>query len=132
MKYLLILVLLALSAPAMAQNLDCSDVDNLPQQGLNKCAYVAYQRADAALNKAWKIVRAELKNYEPELRAGEVSMGKALLEAQRAWIKYRDGQCDTEGYMFRGGTMEPMIVAGCLNRMTRQRTNELYSLIETN
>jgi uncharacterized protein YecT (DUF1311 family) len=54
-----------------------------------------------------------------------------LLKAQRAWIDYRDGQCEAEGFQARGGTMEPMLVAGCIANLTDQRTKELKQLEES-
>ena len=46
---------------------------------------------------------------------------KALLAAQRAWIAYRDSQCELAGFEARGGSMEPMLVSGCLADLTRKR-----------
>jgi len=53
-----------------------------------------------------------------------------LLEAQRAWLVYRDAQCRLEGYSLLGGSAQPMIVSGCLAMLTRQRTQELRDLVE--
>jgi uncharacterized protein YecT (DUF1311 family) len=68
---------------------------------------------------------------DKDLDAGEKGAEKALLKAQRAWIDYRDGQCEAEGFQARGGTMEPMLVAGCIANLTDQRTKELKQLEES-
>jgi urease subunit alpha len=47
---------------------------------------------------------------------------KALVTAQRAWIAYRDAECEARGFQARGGTMEPMLVAGCIADVTDART----------
>ena len=52
----------------------------------------------------------------------------ALRQAQRDWIKFRDGACKAEGFLFRGGTMEPLIIATCLTRLTQRRTSDLQIL----
>jgi uncharacterized protein YecT (DUF1311 family) len=55
----------------------------------------------------------------------------ALLESQRAWLKYRDAQCRFEGYLVRGGTAEPLMVNGCQEQLTKKRTQDLKSLLES-
>ena len=120
-------------APAKAQDWDCSKADDLPQQGMNMCAYEDWQRADRALNVAWKQVRAHMKSVDettrefyPEQAAAEDS----LLKAQRAWIDYRDGHCETEGAQFTGGSIQPLIINSCMASMTRKRTEELLLLMQ--
>jgi uncharacterized protein YecT (DUF1311 family) len=56
---------------------------------------------------------------------------QALVKAQRAWIDYRDAECNAAGFQARGGTMEPMLVAGCLADITDKRTKELKELEDT-
>ena len=121
------------AAPAAAQDWDCSKADNLPQQGMNWCAGQDYQAADKALNDLWPKVRARMKamdaetaEYFPEQANG----AESLLKAQRGWIDYRDGHCETEGAQFAGGSIRPLIVNSCLASMTRERTEELRQLIE--
>ena len=125
-------VLMAALAPAAsAQDWDCTRADDLPQQGMNYCAHLDYQAADAELNAVWKEVYAAIRARDGEMSADMRGWPQALLSAQRAWIDYRDGQCAAEGFAFRGGTMEPLIVSGCKAEMTRKRTAELQALIET-
>ena len=100
---------------------------------MNICADKDFQKADKALNAAYKraMTRAastdkELGEMEPDY-AGAV---EALKKAQRAWIGYRDGQCGLAGFEARGGTMEPMLVSGCLADLTRKRTQELNDTLK--
>ena len=126
--------LVCLSASqAISQDWDCSNADNLPQQGMNYCAYQDWQTADEALNAAWPKVRAHMKSidestreYFPEQAIAEES----LLKAQRAWINYRDGHCDAEGGQFAGGSIQPLIIYSCKASMTRRRTEELLQLMQ--
>lgn len=113
--------------PANAQvNANCANPTS--QAEMNICARIAYEQADVELNKVYKQAIASMKdmdaNLPPELRGGE----KALREAQRAWIPYRDKGCEAAGFQARGGSMEPMIVGMCLADVTRNRTNELKEL----
>ena len=84
-------------------------------------------------NPQWKLTSDEMK--QRDARDGKSSDGRpghfaTLLAAQRAWLKYRDAQCDLEGYQFRGGTMEPLLVATCRAGLTEARTKQLKDLIE--
>jgi uncharacterized protein YecT (DUF1311 family) len=106
--------------PAAAQ--DCSGLRT--QADMNDCAMRDYRSADAELNARYKAARAELQ------RIG--SGAAALRDAQRAWVTFRDKACEAEGAQYRGGSIEPMIVAGCLARLTRQRGEDLKALAETN
>ncbi|MNT91411.1 hypothetical protein D3C72_2325040 [compost metagenome] len=64
------------------------------------------------------------------ISADYVGAEEALKKAQRAWIGYRDGQCELAGFEARGGSMEPMLVSGCLAQLTTTRTEELKALLE--
>jgi uncharacterized protein YecT (DUF1311 family) len=135
MKRLVILALLLTGATyAMAQEdppVDCANA--VTQADMNQCAYQDYEKADKELNAVWK---QALKSQE-EVDKGAAEMGpdyvgavKALKKAQRAWIDYRDGQCEGEGYAAVGGSMQPMLVSGCQATMTTARTKELRELIQ--
>ena len=122
-----LLVTAAFSAsPAGAQEVDCTDPQD--QFSMNTCAHRDWEDADRELNAVWPIIRNRLResdSFQPEeLKGGE----KALLKSQRAWIDYRDGTCEAEGFQARGGTLEPLIVSSCLARLTRARTKELQEI----
>ena len=119
-----------LHSAANAQNYDCSQPDNLPQQGMNMCAYEAYLSADEDLNAFYKIARAELKSIDADLPDNMKGGPDALRDAQRAWITFRDNACKAEGFMVRGGSLEPFIVSSCKERLTRVRTEDLRSAVE--
>ncbi|MCI5076311.1 lysozyme inhibitor LprI family protein [Oricola sp.] len=121
--------------PAVAQEWDCSKPDMLPQQGMNWCAAMDYKRADEALNALWPQVRKAMKEQDAELKAMSPDLAgadAALMKAQRAWIDYRDGQCESVGFQARGGSLEPLLVSGCKARMTQARVAELRALVEPN
>ncbi len=116
--------------PAVAQTLDCTAPQS--QLEMTMCAGQDYSKADAELNVAYAKARAVMKSYDADLPPGQRGAAKALLEAQRAWIPFRDAACKAEGYPFEGGTIQPMIVAECLARLTRRRTEDLRALAATN
>lgn len=126
-------LVLAPSLPASAQDWDCSNAGDLPQQGMNYCAAEDYKEADDALNALWPEVRAYMKSldetaaeYFPEQATG----AENLLKAQRAWIDYRDGHCEAEGAQYAGGSIRPLIFYSCLAHKTRERIEELEALME--
>ena len=86
------------------------------QQLMNACAAKDYEKADAALNTAWK----SAKSF-----ADAIGQGAALLKAQRAWLAYRDAACAVHASPFEGGSLQPLIRATCLSELTAQRTRML-------
>ncbi|MCZ4091805.1 lysozyme inhibitor LprI family protein [Sinorhizobium psoraleae] len=127
-----LLLLSAVSAVAQEQpTVDCQNA--VTQADMNICAGQDYDRADAELNKVYKQAVAATQAMDKELGeidAAYVGANEALKKAQRAWIGYRDGQCELAGFEARGGSMEPMLVSGCLAELTRKRTTELKQLLE--
>ncbi|HMS94695.1 MAG TPA: lysozyme inhibitor LprI family protein [Tabrizicola sp.] len=116
------------ASPALAEEVDCATA--MAQQELNICAEMDWQAADKDLNAVYKTVLAAMKDMDavlpPELQGAE----DALRTAQRAWIDYRDAQCETAGFPMRGGSAEPLLVYGCLRQVTENRTAELLALLD--
>ncbi len=87
------------------------------------CATKAYEKADKELNNVYSIIRKWLgKKYRLSLKDAEI-----------AWMKYRDLNCETEKEIIGSGivTGQEMIDNAktlCLQRMTIQRIKELRSV----
>lgn len=108
-------------APAHAQyKPNCADWGNLPQQDMNQCAGIAYDEADAELNRVW----GELRE-----RRGEGHSWDPILEAQRAWIPFRDAHCESVAAPYEGGSIQPLIRSTCLTDVTEQRTAQLRDFL---
>jgi uncharacterized protein YecT (DUF1311 family) len=118
---------------ALAQGLtekDCAAA--VTQTDMTACAREDYETADKSLNAAYRkaTIRAEATDKDlADMDASMTGAVEALKSAQRAWIGYRDGHCTLEGFSARGGSLEPMLVAGCLAALTRTRTKELESVL---
>lgn len=110
---LLAALLLLPALPAAAR--DCGP--NATQMDLNDCAAEGMLRADAALNETYGRIMARLK---PAPAAAQ-----ALRDAQRAWIRFRDGECDFATIDLAGGSIRPMMLTQCRQRMTEQRVTQL-------
>lgn len=130
MRYVLpLVVVFALPAAAAAQ--DKVDCDNaMTQTEMNLCAEQDYRAADAELNAVYRKAMAAMKQIDGDLDQDLKGAVDALRDAQRAWVPYRNKACAAEGYLARGGTMEPMLVSGCLERLTRQRIGDLQVLVD--
>lgn len=107
---------------------DCANPQD--QYSMTYCAGVDYESADAELNRVWPQARAAAKRQDEYIADDARSRGlptasEALLAAQRAWLKFRDAECEYQSYAFFGGTGQPMIGSLCLAQLTRERTEQL-------
>lgn len=89
--------------------------DPMTQTEMNVCAGETYQAADKELNRVYKIIVKILEDGER----------KKLLHAQRAWLKYRDANCEHQNFNHEGGTIYPALHDHCLADVTKARTTEL-------
>jgi uncharacterized protein YecT (DUF1311 family) len=127
---MILIAVLGLAA-AVQEEPNCKDPQS--QSEMSACTYIDYEKADAAMNVEWKPLLAIMKDRDNGFdRNGDDRPGyvAALLGGQRAWLKYRDAHCVSEGYFARGGSMEPMVINGCLEAVTRARTKQLHELLE--
>lgn len=129
------LALQASSEPPADTDWNCDNPTR--QQEMNWCAAREYQDADRALNLAWSKARertrkqdADFSRYRPD-GDGRPGHFASLLEAQRAWLAYRDAHCRLDGFAARGGTLEPLLVSTCKTALTSARTAELEAIAET-
>lgn len=127
-------VIASSTSGALAQEdppVDCANA--VTQADMNSCSYQDFEKADKELNAVYKQALASQQNVDKEaadMGPDYVGAVKALKKAQRAWIDYRDGHCDGVGYEAVGGSMQPMLVSGCMATMTQARTKELRELMQ--
>ena len=115
MPILVLLVALMLSAAWPAAARECGP--DATQMDLNDCAGDGLRKADAALNETYGRIMSRLKPTP--------SATQALREAQRAWLRFRDGECDFATIGTEGGSIRPMLVAQCRQQLTEQRVTQL-------
>ncbi|WP_281258644.1 lysozyme inhibitor LprI family protein [Pseudoprimorskyibacter insulae] len=107
----------------MGQTLDCDNATS--QAEMTGCASMAYDAADAELNRQWKRAMAAMKQMDRYSPNAQPSGEDVLRQAQRAWIAFRDPACEAESYLARGGTMQNQLFYVCLERLSRQRAEDL-------
>jgi len=110
---------LAIAAPLSARATGCADAAT--QTDLNICAAEALKASDAALNATYRQVMGRLKT-DPAKRA-------LLMNAQKAWLAFRDAECDFDGSDVVGGSIHPMIVSECVDALTQSRTHQLEAYL---
>ena len=87
---------------------------------MNQCAGKAFRTADATMNQVYRKLVSMLDEGEKA----------QLKEAQVAWLKYRDTNCEFVADQYKGGSIRPLIQATCLTDMTKARTTELKAQIK--
>lgn len=115
MRYMMIALgmLMALGIGCSAQAEDC----DANQAAMNQCASKQYVALDAELNKQYKAQMSYLTTAERK---------KALQDAQKKWIAFRDADCQYQvGKREDGGSMWPLSQAQCLAEQTRVRVEQL-------
>jgi uncharacterized protein YecT (DUF1311 family) len=124
-----LLALMLLSASAFAagtkydQSVDCSHRDNLNNYELNQCQGRAIEKADVELGTAYKALMDKTLEAKRPL----------LVAAERAWIAWRDRECDltaevVDGYD-KSGTGYGLSWGICRANLTTERTKQLRAYL---
>ena len=111
MKAFCLMAAIGIARPAFAQ---CEHAGTTADT--TDCFDREYKKADAELNRIYKLAFTGLDEKATE----------NLRKAQRAWMVYRDAQCDAEYAKWGGGSGGPAAHLSCLLRLTRLRTRELH------
>lgn len=116
MKFLLLAVLTVSSFSAFSK--DCSQLS--ATYDLKVCESENLDEQDKRLNVVYGQLMKKLDN---------VAQAK-LKKSQRAWIAFRDANCEFSGDEMRGGTMEGLVILGCLSNTTKERADELKDYVD--
>ena len=88
---------------------------------MKQCAAKRYKQADDELNVVYRRLMSKLDDEGHKT---------SLKTAQQAWLKYRDGNCEFESYLNRGGTIYSVVLTECMTSLTTSRTKELKQQID--
>jgi uncharacterized protein YecT (DUF1311 family) len=116
--------------PAMAQEIDCENAQ--VQIEMTFCAERDWNIADAELNDVYKAAQEVMADIDAGLPKDQQAAVASLRDAQRAWVTFRDKACDAEGFLWHGGSGEPMVIYLCRARLTNSRISDLRLLVEGN
>jgi uncharacterized protein YecT (DUF1311 family) len=96
--------------------------------GMDDCISREAEAWDRILNDSYKAETASAKSLDTERKAGgdETSTAAAdLLKAQRAWIAYRDAECDRRFEVNKDGTIRTTMSLSCTLDLTALRALDL-------
>jgi uncharacterized protein YecT (DUF1311 family) len=114
-----------IAGPALSQNGDFDNIDCTKastQLEMNHCAYQAFKAADAELNQVYRQLRNNYKGTPQD---------RQLVDAQLAWLKFRDTDCKFSADRFKGGSIAPLIYSSCQEGLTKERTQSLQKYLES-
>lgn len=98
------------------------DKGDTSQAGLNECYGKAYKKSDDELNALYKQITARLKD--------NAAAAKLLVTAQKAWVTFRDAECNFSTSNSAQGSVYPMVQSICLDGLTSQRIKDLKSYLK--
>lgn len=88
------------------------------------CLIEKMNDADDSLNKTYQALIDLVRNH------GE-DWVEDLRRSERAWLKYRDTNCEFNGNYLKGGSGESLYYSACKLKMTKDRVNELEQFRST-
>lgn len=89
------------------------------------CNSVVQPLADAKLNSIYQAWVEELKHPAPDDTKDDAEILKRLVAAERAWIDFRDKDCNLQSTSMLNGTGESNVYGDCLYAMTKARVKAL-------
>jgi uncharacterized protein YecT (DUF1311 family) len=118
--WLCLCILLCCPGGIYAEDKDpCKDPQT--QTEINSCATWQYEQADKELNRLFKSV---VSRISPQRQAN-------LRAAQRVWIIFRDAHCRFIADGYRGSSMYPAVLYGCLTSVTDSRSAQLNEFLQS-
>lgn len=98
---------------------DCASASD--QVTLTECAGKDYKKSDAELNKLYKEIRSRL--------ADQPDAVKKLVATQKAWIVFRDAECDFSSFRSQDGSAYPMLISLCRDGLTQNRIKDFKAYL---
>lgn len=128
MKWPLILLALFIPTPTYAEDY-CDSAKTT--YDMNECGDIHYGMEDKAMSIIYEKLILKAKQDDKNHMINNMSREKNLREAQRAWIKFRDENCEYEAmHIAYEGTMGGQILRGCLSGMSKERGLELQKMLK--
>ncbi len=110
---------------AMDARLEACSARNPNNPGVSNCTKLAAEAADRRLNEVYTGVVNTLTHPGPDHASPEPEIVKRLVAAERAWITFRDAECNYQSTVAFGGTGEGYAYVACLYKETKARVRTL-------
>ncbi|MGO4476938.1 lysozyme inhibitor LprI family protein [Massilia sp. 2TAF26] len=88
---------------------------------INECAAIEQKAVEAKLNQAYQRTLKALDDEGNE----SIETKKKLIVAQRAWVKFREADCDAVYQRNAGGTIRTVMYIGCMQTHAKERIKAL-------
>ncbi|HAV1390482.1 TPA: DUF1311 domain-containing protein [Vibrio parahaemolyticus] len=131
MKKLLVILALV-SVPSFA-SVDIEDPCNVKGGGVMagyQCVEQKMESADKELNESYQEAIARISEEEAALREtwSQTELVEPFRKAQRAWLKYRDAECEFSGLSSTPSPWQGVQIEECKLRMTLERVEYFKSV----
>lgn len=97
-------------------------------QEVEHCALIALDKTEALLNASYHKLVEQLTQPDTE-QDNYTEYRKKLLTAQRAWIKFRDADCDTQYAMHSSTAIGKTMYFTCQQQRAEQRIKQLDNYV---
>lgn len=98
----------------------CANAED--QATMSQCADASFKTSDKKLNDLYQQIESRLSD--------DLDTKKLLVQAQRDWGKFRDAECNFRTAGSAGGSMRPMLVLMCRDRLTQSRVKDFEGLLK--
>ncbi|QDY40872.1 DUF1311 domain-containing protein [Candidatus Pantoea soli] len=124
--FLFSISILAASLPSFAQG-NCDSA--VSDAEINACYSLDKTNAENKLNNEYSEAKKRINKEYSSSSSDMENYNKILIESQRGWLKYRDGQCELESYLAEKGTItHDTLYNRCIARIDEARTSQLKSM----
>lgn len=122
MKHIRILGLAALlGAASGAHALDCANA--VSTVDMNACAAQEQQQVEQQLNEVYqRVLAATPAKVNAQIPA---KPRQRLIEAQRAWVKFREADCKAVYELWADGSIRNLQLQGCMQEHAKLRIKQL-------
>ena len=112
------------TAPALSIEPDCNNAAS--NADMSYCAGREFERTDSELNKVYKDTLDVIAEIGGSVPAGAREWEEKFRESQRAWIAFRDADCDTLTRIeWGGGSGTGLAISLCKTELTKARIKSL-------
>lgn len=111
--------LLLIGCAGHSYALDCTKAVTTPD--INECTSIEQKKVEDKLNKVYQGIVKPLEGDEK----------KTLVEAQRAWVKFREADCNAVYQRWIDGTVRNVMFISCMQDRAETRIKELQEYAKT-
>lgn len=126
------MILTAFAVNAQASEESQDDCSGDTTAGQLECGYKKLELVDKDLNITYRETMSKARAYYAFDSRLQTEFLSRLKAAEKAWIVYRDAQCDLEAAtQGLGGSIERVVNVSCLIGETEKRTDSLKQILSS-